>query len=254
MVEIITPPTKDKISETEVLDSLALRYQSAVGPGISFLNSVGAKADGLTDQLPDHVKEGLFVATEKALGVAVRAADLSHRVLPKEDARLTRVVAAAMGAAGGVGGIGTALAELPLTTTLFLRTIQSVAQEEGFDPRSESVRFDSVRIFASSGPLVTGKTDFAFMATRMTIGGPTLQALATQVAPKLAIVFGKKIAAQALPVMGAAAGASINTIYANYYRETAHVHFGLRRLAIETDQTVDGLAEKLHARVARLQD
>lgn len=251
MVEIIHPPERAGISEKEILDRLADRYELAVSPGISFLNKVGARADSLTDQLPENVKEGLFIATEKALGVAVRAADLSHKVLPKEDARLTRVVAAAMGAAGGVGGIGTALAELPLTTTLFLRTIQSVAQEEGFDPGAESVRFDSVRIFASNGPLVSEETDLAFMATRMAIGGPTLQALATQVAPKLAIVFGKKIAAQALPVMGAAAGASINTIYANYYRETAHVHFGLRRLAIETDQPMEELAAKLQRRVGQ---
>lgn len=252
MVEIITP-NRGHVSEAEALDVLADRYQSAVSPGISFLNSVGARADSLTDQLPENVKEGLYVATEKALGVAVRAADLSHKVLPREDARLTRVVAAAMGAVGGVGGIGTALAELPLTTTLFLRTIQSVAMDEGFDPRADSVRFDSVRIFASNGPLVSDETGLAFMATRMAVGGPTLQALATQVAPKLAIVFGKKIAAQALPVMGAAAGASINTIYANYYRETAHVHFGLRRLAIETDQPMELLADKLQQRVAHLQ-
>ena len=106
-----------------------------------------------------------------------------------------------------------------------------------------------MRIFASNGPLSEGDADLAFMAARMAVAGPTVQALATKVAPRLALVFGKKIAAQALPVMGAAAGATINTIYATYYREMAHVHFGLRRLAIETDQPVDVLTEKLQARV-----
>ena len=189
------------------------------------------------------------MATEKALHGAIRAADLSHKILPKEDARLTKLVAAAMGAAGGVGGVGTALAELPITTTIFLRSIQAAAREEGFDPREQNVRFDSVRIFASNGPLAKEETDLAFMATRMAVAGPTLQALATKVAPRLALVFGKKIAAQAMPIMGAAAGASINTIYATYYREIAHVHFGLRRLAIETDQSIDDLTQKLQARV-----
>ena len=251
MVDILEPRTGGQISEAEALDALAKRHIAATGPGMSFLNSVGQRADNLTGQLPKSVQESLYFATEKALGVAVRAADLSHRVLPKEDARLTRLVAAAMGAAGGVGGFGTALAELPLTTTLFLRSIQSAAKDEGFDPTADSVRFDSVRIFASSGPLVSDEADLAFMATRMALTGPTLQALAGKVAPRLAVVFGKKIAAQALPVMGAAAGASINTLYANYYREMAHVHFGVRRLAIETDQPIEVLTEKLQARLSK---
>jgi len=250
MIEILHPANDRPLSEAEVLDRLAKRYGTAVGPGMALLSKVGQRADSLTGQLPKPVQDGIFAATEKALGVAVRAADMSHRLLPREDVRLTRVVAAAMGAAGGVGGVGTALAELPLTTTLFLRSIQSAALSEGFDPKSESVRFDSVRIFASNGPLASEQADLTFMATRMALTGPTLQALAGKVAPRLAVVFGKKIAAQALPVMGAAAGASINALYANYYREMAHVHFGIRKLAIETDQPVEGLIAKLQDRLS----
>ncbi|MDG1431537.1 MAG: EcsC family protein [Paracoccaceae bacterium] len=249
MSEIIYPP-ESKLNETVVLDRLAVRYRGATGPGMALMAKLGDHADGLAEYIPKSAQHGIHVATEKALHTAIRAADMSHKVLPSEDARLTRLVAAAMGAVGGVGGIGTALAELPLTTTLFLRSIQAAARQEGFDPKADNVRFDSVRIFASNGPLTSDETDLAFMAARMAVGGPTLQALATQVAPRLALVFGKKVAAQALPVLGAAAGASINTIYANYYREMAHVHFGLRRLAIETDQPIEQLTKKLEARVA----
>lgn len=249
MVEIIEPPQRRALDEGQELDRLAGRYQAATGPGLTLMNKLGEQADGLVDYIPKGAQEGLHMATEKALHGAIRAADLSHKILPKEDARLTKLVAAAMGAAGGVGGVGTALAELPITTTIFLRSIQDAAREEGFDPREQNVRFDSVRIFASNGPLAKEETDLAFMATRMAVAGPTLQALATKVAPRLALVFGKKIAAQAMPIMGAAAGASINTIYATYYREIAHVHFGLRRLAIETDQSIDDLTQKLQARV-----
>lgn len=249
MTEIIHPP-ETKLNESETLDRLAMRYRGATGPSMALMTKLGEHADGLADYIPKGAQQGLYVATEKALHTAIRAADMSHRVLPSEDARLTRLVAAAMGAAGGVGGIGTALAELPLTTTLFLRSIQAAARQEGFDPKADNVRFDSVRIFASNGPLMSEESDLAFMAARMTISGPTVQALATQVAPRLALVFGKKVAAQAMPVLGAAAGASINTIYAKYYREMAHVHFGLRRLAIETDQSIEHLTKKLEARVA----
>ena len=251
MVEIINPPERKFLDEENELDRLAVRYASATGPGMTFMNKLGEQADGLVDCFPKGAQDGLHLATEKALHGAIRAADLSHKILPKDDAKISKLVAAAMGAAGGVGGFGTALAELPLTTTLFLRSIQSAAREEGFDPQQQNVRFDSVRIFASNGPLSNEEADLAFMATRMAVAGPTLQALATKVAPRLALVFGKKIAAQAMPIMGAAAGASINTIYATYYREIAHVHFGLRRLAIETDQSLGGLTEKLQSRVSQ---
>jgi hypothetical protein len=250
MIEILPTSNTKPLTEAEALEALAVQYKAAVGPGMALLGRLGERADGLVDQLPKGLQDGLFAGTERALAVALRAADLSQRVLPGQDARLTRVVAMAMGAAGGVGGVGTALTELPLTTTLFLRSIQSAAGQQGFDPKADSVRFDCVRIFASNGPLAAGESDLAFLATRMALTGPTLQALATKVAPRLAVVFGKKIAAQALPIMGAAAGASINGVYANYYHNMSLVHFGLRRLAIETDTPVEILTVRLQDRLA----
>ncbi len=50
-------------------------------------------------------------------------------------------------------------------------------------------------------------------------------------APKLAAVLGQKVMAQAVPVLGAVAGAGLNAAFLGYYREMAHVRFGLLRLA-----------------------
>ena len=47
------------------------------------------------------------------------------------------------------------------------------------------------------------------------------------------MVLGQKLAAQSVPVLGAVAGAATNYAYTSYYQEMAHVHFRLRRLAIE---------------------
>ena len=109
MNDIIDPPAERAVNENHELDRLLVRYRAATGPGITFMNKLGAQADGMMDYIPQSAQEGLHLATEKALQGAIRAADLSHKILPREDARLTRVVAAAMGAVGGVGGIGTAL-------------------------------------------------------------------------------------------------------------------------------------------------
>ena len=55
--------------------------------------------------------------------------------------------------------------------------------------------------------------------------------------PKVEPMMSQKVAAQAVPVLGAAAGATINTVFANYYREMARIHF--RALAIARDRGED---------------
>jgi uncharacterized protein (DUF697 family) len=62
--------------------------------------------------------------------------------------------------------------------------------------------------------------------------------------------LGQKLAAQTVPVLGAVAGAATNYAYTSYYQEMAHVHFGLRRLAIEADIPHAQLIEALRQHVA----
>mgnify|MGYP003707253597 CR=1 FL=1 len=67
----------------------------------------------------------------------------------------------------------------------------------------------------------------------MTLTGATVHGVIARVAPRLATVLGQKLAAQTVPVLGAVAGAATNYAYTSYYQQMAHVHFGLRRLAID---------------------
>lgn len=221
----------------EELDLLAKRYGAAGGVGIDLLNLLGAQADGLVEGLPRPVRDRLEGATETALGQAMKAAHRSRRLVgPGQPTWLQNAVATSMGAAGGIGGVGTALAEIPLTTTVLLRTIQDVAEELDFDPTSENVQFDCIQVFAAAGPLShDDNADLGFLGARMALSSGGMQRLMTWVAPRLAAVFGQKLAAQAVPVLGAAAGAATNYAFITYYREMAHVHFGLRRLAIDAD-------------------
>jgi uncharacterized protein (DUF697 family) len=72
-----------------------------------------------------------------------------------------------------------------------------------------------------------------------------------KVAPKLAVVLGQKLAAQAVPVLGAVAGAATNYAYTSYYEDIAHVHFGLRKLAVDADVPHKELLVQLQDRMAR---
>ncbi len=225
----------DPVDAEAELDALVARYRAAGGIGITMLNALGGQAETLLDKLPEPVRDNLQGATETALRIAMKAAQTS-RVVPDQKAWVNTAVATAMGAAGGFGGLPSALVELPATTTLLLRAIQGAARDNGFDPAAQNVQFDCIQVFNSAGPLASDDgADFAFFATRMTLTGPAMQKLVAAVAPRLASVLGQKLAAQTVPVLGAVAGATTNMVYTRYYQEVAQVHFGLRRLSIDGD-------------------
>ena len=234
------------------LTALALRYTRASGPGIQLLNLVGGQAEGLLEQLPQNVRDALGARTEDALRLAMQAAHGSRGIVEAKSGWMSRALTTTMGAAGGMGGLPTALAELPVTTTVLLRAIQDVAVEHGFDPAEEGVQYDCVQVFAAAGPLDHDDgADLGFLGARVTVTGPALQKLITNVAPRLATVLGQKLAAQMVPVLGAAAGAATNYTYTSYYQQMAHVHFGLRRLAIEADLDRDAMLERFREKVAQ---
>lgn len=234
------------------LDQIAERYRRAGGVGINVLNIIGGSAEELLDRLPGAIRRNLETATIKALGQAMRAATSTRAMVPDQKSWLNQAVSAAMGAAGGAGGLPTALAELPVTTTLLLRVIQGAAVEHGFDPYAENVQFDCVQVFSAAGPLSDDDgADLGFLSARMALTGRAMQAVIARVAPRLAVVLGQKLAAQAVPVLGAVAGAATNYAYTSYYEDMAHVHFGLRKLAIDADVPHQDLVERLRIKVAR---
>lgn len=237
---------------SQEIAELARLHRRAGGPGLQVLTLLGTKAEGLLDRLPETMRSGLDRATETALETAMRAAQGSRGVVKDQPDWLNRAVTAALGAAGGFGGLPSAMAELPVTTTVLLRAIQGVAAEEGFDPAERNVQFDSIQVFASAGPLAEDDgADAAFLVTRLSLTGATMQSLISSVAPRLAAALGQKLAAQAVPVLGAAAGAAVNYAYTSYYQDMARVHFRLRRLAVEADRPHAELVEALRVELTR---
>ncbi|MCL3880872.1 EcsC family protein [Marivita sp. GX14005] len=234
-------------TDTQVaIAALARRHKAAGGVGLQVLNMLGGRAENLLERLPAPVRSGLDGATERALRVALLAARQSRRAVPDQKPWLNTALTTAMGAAGGAGGLPTALAELPVTTTILLRAVQGIAAERGFDPNDPGVLSDCLTVFASAGPLEADDgANMAFLSTRVTLTGATVHGLLRSVAPRLATVLGQKLAAQTVPILGAAAGAATNYAYTSYYQEMAHVHFGLRRLALETGTSETLLVQEL---------
>lgn len=202
---------------------------------MALLNRLGGRVEAQLALLPDPVQARVERLTLLALNQAYGVARQGGR-LGRLGAMRHRLAAGAAGALGGLGGLPTALAELPLTVTLILNTIQEVAVEHGFDPAEEAVRREVLRVFASGTPLAEDDgVNTAFLGARLTLTGPALQRMIALVVPRIAASLGPKLLAQSVPVLGAMAGAGINLTFATYYRELAHVRFGLLRLAMEND-------------------
>jgi hypothetical protein len=71
-----------------------------------------------------------------------------------------------------------------------------------------------------------------FIAERGVVGegAPVLLKFVTQVAARFGVVVSQKVAAQALPIVGALGGAAVNYAFIEHFQEIARGHFTVRRL------------------------
>lgn len=234
------------------IDALARRMNGAMGPALRVLIYLGGGIENRLERLPDRVKDAIETGTGALLEQAYHAARAigGHSATPRTGHWVHKMAAIGSGAAGGVGGLSTALLEMPATVALIFGAMQKIAAENGFDPVSEETRLTCLEIFGAGGP---GPRDdgvnSSFLGTRIGLNGSTLNAVIARVAPRFAAAISQKLAAQIVPVLGAAAGAGVNYAFMDYYQEMARVRFGLKRICLSHDEA-DVLAA-FHAALAQ---
>ncbi len=224
-------------------------------PGLAArLSSIaGAPVEKGMRMLPAKWQAAVHSATEaalmKALDLAVRS--LGTRGMAASRDRLHTIGAATSGAIGGAFGIAALGIELPVSTTLILRSIADIAAAEGEDPRHIDTRLACITVFAlgSSKDQRDNAAESGYFAARSALatavteasrhlaekglgkgGAPALVRLIALIASRFGIVVSQKTAAQMIPVLGAAGGALINTIFIGHYQDMARGHFIVRRL------------------------
>jgi hypothetical protein len=223
-------------------------------PGLAakFSNVLGSPVEKGMKLLPAKMQQAVHAATEaammKALSLAVTS--LGTRRGASND-KMHRLAAAASGAAGGAFGIAAIGIELPVSTTLILRSIAEIAAAEGEDPRHIDTKLACLTVFAlgSSKDQSDNATESGYFAARAALAGavteatkylaekglgksgaPALIRLISLIASRFGIVVSQKAAAQMIPVIGAAGGAIINTLFIGHYQDMARGHFIVRRL------------------------
>ena len=186
----------------------------------------------------------------KALDVAVKSIDNQKTVSTGSKDRLHKFAAAASGAVGGAFGLFALGVELPVSTTIMLRSIADIAKSEGENIQHIETRLACMTVFALGGKSVKDDaTESGYFAARMAMAGavseaakylaekgmskagaPALIRLTSLLASRFGIVVSEKAAAQAVPIIGAASGALINTLFIEHFQNMARGHFIVRRL------------------------
>ena len=204
------------------------------------------------DCVPSGWKSKIQVASQKALATALHVA---LATVPGTEQRessdyLHKLAVMMSGAAGGAFGLPALTVELPFTTTVMLRSIADIARSEGEDLESPLGKLACLEVFALGGKassddaaeagyfvvraaLAKAVTDaFQYMAERGGIeeGAPVLVRLIGQIAARFGVVVSEKVAAEAVPIIGAVGGAMINTVFMDHFQNMAHGHFIIRRL------------------------
>src|SRR5215218_9126680 len=237
-------------------DQQALRHAVATLENPSLVarlsNFAGRPVELIGHVLPRAGSKMIARASRAALRSALRLALTTLPNVPTKRGRLIhKALAATSGVLGGAVGIVSLPLELPIATTLILRSIAEIAQGEGEDLANPEVALACVQVFALGGGQTEddNPAESSYFAVRAALahamseaahivaeqgfvrqGAPVLIRLAAEISSRFGLVVSQKIAAQALPVVGALGGAVVNTAFMDHYQDVAHAHFTVRRL------------------------
>ncbi len=222
--------------------SLAARLTALVG--LPLEEAVRLLPRGASDRV-HRVAEGAIL---RALGVALRS--LPGRAPAPSRSDLHRVLGMATGAAGGFFGLPGTLAELPVSTTLMLRSIADIARSHGENLDDATARLACVEVFAYGGRRTEDDAaETGYYGLRMALAFhlstvsrnlverglaqtslPATVQLARAVAARFGVAVSDKLAFQMVPVAGALSGATLNAVFMQHFQDMAHGHFTVRRL------------------------
>lgn len=205
----------------------------------------------LLGKLPAGASQAITKATTKSLEAALKVALLTIRGGSQESSQiLHRALVVASGATGGALGAVSLPIELPVSTIIILRSILDIARSEGENLADPDASLSCLQVFALGGRTSTddGAESGYFavragLATAVTTaahfiaeGGivkessPALVRLIALIASRFGLVVSQKVAAQAIPVLGALGGAAINYLFMDHFQSVALGHFTVRRL------------------------
>lgn len=241
------------LSSAEIADlRTAKRLLETPGLAAKISNYVGAPIEKGFALLPKKWNALVNDATRKSIATALEVAlwTMDHRRAQAPSNWWHKLAAGASGAAGGAFGLPALTIELPVTTTIMLRSIADIARSQGENLTTPEARLQCVQVLALGGGTRSDDgSETGYFAVRAAMakavsdavqhlarsglsqkGAPAMVRLIALIASRFSIVVSEKAAAQAVPVLGAFGGALINTLFIDHFQDMGKGHFIVRRL------------------------
>ncbi len=230
----------------------AVRVLESPGMAVQIAEIIGKPIGYSIGRLPEVVVRRIGETTNTALRTSLRAAvstmNNERSITPSQ--RTHKMLVTLSGAIGGAFGLPALAVELPVSTTIILRSVADIARSQGENIREVDTQLACIEVFAlGSGSKVEGAADAGYYATRAALAhavsnaaqyiankgiveeaAPAIVRLISKIATRFSGPVVEKFAAQSIPVIGAAGGAAVNLVFINHFQDMARGHFTVRRL------------------------
>jgi hypothetical protein len=242
------------------------------------VNKIGGTLETGMTFVPEKVLVKLQSMTQTALLKIIKANLLTIQKNKsfKKPSKLTyKSIVTGSGALSGffgaTTGFGTAIfaSELTLTTKFLMRTIMDIARSEGEDIYTLEGQMACLEVFALGGESKDDDgLETSYYTTRIainsalnsvsatgvkvgldtlikgasTLGSGALSNFISKIATRLSLLISEKFLAQALPIVGAIGGGSLNYVFVDHFQKMATAHFSIKRLERHYGETQVKLA------------
>jgi hypothetical protein len=218
------------------------------------VNLLGRPIESMLARLPQSLTDRIQSVTRKSIERALDVALLSLGNRPPKARRSAdgahKVLTAVTGGVGGMFGLMGLAVELPISTTAMLRSIAAIARSEGEDLRSPEARLSCLQVLALGGASASDDAaETGYFAVRALFSktiselaeaftgrtaaqrtAPVLVEFVSRLAARFGVSVSEKVAVEAVPLIGAVGGATINVLFTDHFQRMARGHFTVRRL------------------------
>ena len=229
----------------------AVKYLEGRNFAARLADYAGVPVNRVLGVLPKAINRQLSGLVRNAVmkGLAVAVDTLDDKPPRSPAMGFSSFLAGVTGGVSGLFGFGALAFELPLTTTLMLRAIAEIAQHQGEDLSTIEARLACLEVFAYGAKRTDENLDVGYYAARALISkyshdiaalalergaidatAPVVASLVSEIVSRFGLVVSDKVAAGALPILGAVGGATVNIVFMDHFQRVAHAHFTLRRL------------------------
>ena|ERR1700677_4030519 len=247
------PPVMSPLSDSEWRDlALARSLLENQRLAIRLAAALGSPLEMGFAMLPrgwnEAINRSAHAALMRALNVALATLGGPARRRRSRES-LHKTLAGISGGIGGAFGLLALPVELPISTTIMLRSIADIARHEGHDLSLIETKLACLEVFALGGGKRGQGAESAYWVTRAAIGqsisdaasylaqkgvvregAPAIARLIAEIASRFGVVVSEEVAAKAVPVVGALGGSVVNVIFISHFQDMARGHFIIKRL------------------------